>query len=858
VFKKTSIRMKLLAVLIVPVVVIAGISWIQVRQADAKLADVRDETSLALVSAGPGGLIFALQDERNDGSATMAGVRSAITLRVKNQTEARRKVDAAAKSFTATVNANPRAKVIFAGAIKSLDDIPRLRGLFDGLHGKTLALGAPIASAHYEGFSKIISSLVVSNEQLQKGLNDPVLRTRTQLLAEYIRWVELTSQISRYISNDIAAGKGTTKEKLEGYRLYSLQNDSIGNLWNLANPAEKKIMRGGMYGNSRETVRHEWLAYLETGVKPNPLTLLKQISTLQHPNDTDAREFFVKEIDARTKILISDAEHSKSNYFLLALLTTLVGLLLAVVGALSISRPLKSLTGQAEFMAVDGLPAAVKTILDTPLGDDVVVPVMPPIKVRTRDEVSEVAAALNTVQTSALNLAVEQAVLRRHIADSFVNLGRRNQNLIGRQLDFITDLERNETDPEQLDNLFRLDHLATRIRRNAESLVVLAGLEPPRTWSAPIAAGDVVRASLGEVEDYRRVEIEGMDPAMVSGGAATDLVHLSAELIENALTFSPPDTLVRVMGHNVSGGGYIMTIADEGLGMSAEEISVANGRLAGNESFTVAPSRYLGHYVAGHLARRHGVTVTLEPSSTKGITVRVTLPAALLDIETEPTGPAPVADDIEARQDTVEVTHPADPLPSDDLAPAGSGLTIETTEDGLARRVSQGAVDGPTLSPGEGPRFAGPEPLPADEAGQFAEVGPSDTLHGDLPAMDEMPAELALTEAPASAEGEAPGELATPDGLQRRVRGANFPGRGAGPIDGGALAERGRRANAETIEGGGKATPLGATPDADSVRNLLSSFTSGVERGHAEAEGNASDEPTTPATGSDADPDETR
>jgi signal transduction histidine kinase len=839
VFKKTSIRMKLLAVLIVPVVVIAGISWVQVSQADKKLTDVKTETGLALVSTGPGGVIFALQDERNDGTAFMA--------------------DAAIKSFKATVAANPTASRIFAKSIKGLDDLPRLRGLYDSIHGKPLAIGAPIAINHYLGYTAMISPFVTSTEQLLKGLNDPTLRTESQLLAEYTRFTEITSQLARYVVNDIVVGKKTTKEMLEGFRLWSLQHDSIGNIYNLVTPKEKTEFDKNMFHNDRSLVRSEWLSYLQTGTGGDPLKMLKHVSTLAHPNDTDVRNFIVAEIVHRTTVLVHDAEKTKSNYKLLAILTTLIGLLLAVLGALSISRPLGQLTRQAEFMAVDGLPAAVKTILDTPLGDDVTVPVMPPIKVRTRDEVSEVAVALTTVQTSALNLAVEQAVLRRHIADSFVNLGRRNQNLIGRQLDFITDLERNETNPEQLDNLFRLDHLATRIRRNAESLVVLAGLEPPRTWSAPIAVGDIVRASLGEVEDYRRVEIEGMDPAMVSGGAATDLVHLSAELIENALTFSPPDTLVRVVGRN-DGDGYVMTIADEGLGMSAEEISVANGRLAGNESFTVAPSRYLGHYVAGHLARRHGVTVTLEPSSTKGITVRVTLPASLLDTGTEPTGPAPEADAIEARQDTHEVTHDADTLPSEHLAPAGPGLTIETTEDGLTRRVSQTAVDGPTLSEGEGPTFAGPEPLPADEAAVFAETVPSDTLHGDFPAMDEMPAELALTEPPASVEPEGPGDVSTPDGLQRRVRGANFPGRGAGPIDGGALAERGRRADTETIEGGGKATALGATPDADSVRNLLSSFTSGVARGHAEAEagGTPSDEPTAPATGSDADPDETR
>ena len=144
-------------------------------------------------------------------------------------------------------------------------------------------------------------------------------------------------------------------------------------------------------------------------------------------------------------------------------------------------------------MADHRLPEAVLDILDTPLGEDVEVPEVDPVAVQTRDEVADVADALNTVQDSALDLAVEQAVLRRNIADSFVNLGRRNQNLLGRQLDFITELETNETSPDTLSNLFRLDHLATRMRRNAESLLVLAGVEPPRKWAAPVRMTDVIR-----------------------------------------------------------------------------------------------------------------------------------------------------------------------------------------------------------------------------------------------------------------------------------------------------------------------------------------------------------------------------
>ncbi|HZM39388.1 MAG TPA: ATP-binding protein, partial [Acidimicrobiales bacterium] len=275
------------------------------------------------------------------------------------------------------------------------------------------------------------------------------------------------------------------------------------------------------------------------------------------------------------------------------------------------------------------LPRAVAHILETPFGEDVHVPEVAPVEVVTRDEVADVAAALNTVQVSALDLAIEQAVLRRNIADSFVNLGRRNQNLLGRQLDFITELETNETDPDVLANLFKLDHLATRMRRNAESLLVLAGIDPPRRWTEPLRVSDVVRAAVGEVEDFQRVVLHVDSAATITGSAAADLAHLLAELIENALVFSPPDRKVEVHGAPRH-GGYAVAVVDSGLGMPAEEIEAANRRLAGAESFTIAPSKYLGHYVAGNLAARHGIGVRLHSARGFGVTATVELPDALL------------------------------------------------------------------------------------------------------------------------------------------------------------------------------------------------------------------------------------
>ncbi len=322
-------------------------------------------------------------------------------------------------------------------------------------------------------------------------------------------------------------------------------------------------------------------------------------------------------------------------------------------------------------------------------------PRVEPVQVHTRDEVADVADALNIVQDTALDLAVEQAVLRRNIADSFVNLGRRNQNLLGRQLDFITELETNETDPDTLANLFRLDHLATRMRRNAESLLVLAGIEPPRKWAAPVRLTDVIRAALGEVEDYQRVTVRGVEPTTILGSAAADLAHLLAELIENALVFSPPDQTVDIRGRNRP-DGYTLAIIDSGLGMPPADVTSANRRLAGAESFTIAPSKYLGHYVAGNLAARHNITVHLDNSPGNGITATIDLPPTLLTTDEAP----PQIEEHHAARPVWPPT-PIEAAPYPEPPPA------------LRPAYNAGQLPGPS---GQRPAPAGPSPAPAPSA----------------------------------------------------------------------------------------------------------------------------------------------
>jgi anti-sigma regulatory factor (Ser/Thr protein kinase) len=261
-----------------------------------------------------------------------------------------------------------------------------------------------------------------------------------------------------------------------------------------------------------------------------------------------------------------------------------------------------------------------------------------PVAVRAKDELAEMADAFNAVGRAAVELAAKQAATRQGVADMFVNLGRRNQALINRQLTFIDQLERDEQDPDTLEDLFRLDHLATRMRRNAESLLVLAGAEQARRWTESVDVANVVRGALSEIEEYNQVALGDLERVLVRGTVVADLAHLLAELLENATAFSPPASSVSVSGRMMS-EGYVISIVDEGIGMEPKALDEANGRIDASSHLDEAPSRVLGLYVVGRLAARHGIRVRLVPSHERGITARVLLPMTTFETPRAPQTP---------------------------------------------------------------------------------------------------------------------------------------------------------------------------------------------------------------------------
>ncbi|WP_433513554.1 sensor histidine kinase [Nonomuraea sp. CA-143628] len=252
-----------------------------------------------------------------------------------------------------------------------------------------------------------------------------------------------------------------------------------------------------------------------------------------------------------------------------------------------------------------------------------------PLKVSGAAEIVDVAKAFGSVQRTAVTAAVSQAAMRRGIGQVFLNLARRKQGLLHRQLALLDGMQRRTHDPDRLEELFRLDHLTTRMRRHAESLIILSGSAPGRAWRKPVPAVDIVRAAIAEVEDYTRVTVEAMPGSALDGAAAADLTHLVAELVENATIYSPPTTTVVVRGDLVS-NGYAIEVEDRGLGLSPGEYAAFNALLTNPPEFDLADSDRLGLFVVARLAERHGIQVLMRRSPFGGTTAIVLVPRGLV------------------------------------------------------------------------------------------------------------------------------------------------------------------------------------------------------------------------------------
>ena len=547
-------------------------------------------------------------------------------------------------------------------------------------------------------------------------------------------------------------------------------------------------------------------------------------------------------IVGRATQLQQAAQQSALVYIIITVAVLLVVLLLALLVARSLVLPLRRLRAGALNIASVQLPERVRLLSDNP--ESAASMAVAPINVASQDEIGQVARAFDQVHSEAVRLAGEQALLRSSFNAMFVNLSRRSQTLIERLARMIDTLEQNEDDPDRLGSLFSMDHLVTRMRRNSENLLLLAGHENPRKWSDAVPLADIARAATSEIEQYNRVALNIPTGVSVIGQAVSDVVHLLAELIENATIFSSKDTQVHVRMQELTSGGVLIEVIDRGIGVSDERLGDMNWRLDNPPTIDVSVSRHMGLFAVARLAERHRVRVRLRPATPQGLSALVWLPDSILE-RTSGLGTGTSTSGWSAQQtgavaqpvarEAVALTSAGQRGPGHGHATAGGtknpaleGRTASGWFRGGRDGAGQPAPGGPGGQDGFSPdwrRSAGPaaapgEPFRAEPSRPESHPEPSRTEQ----TASGLPVRVPRAAAPSAAgQGTGGGTAEGPVGLPARTPGnSRAAGNGPGPAKGAAALpqrspeqarsrlagfQRGTRRAAEGVGGHGGQPP---------------------------------------------------
>jgi signal transduction histidine kinase len=493
------------------------------------------------------------------------------------------------------------------------------------------SLRTPIPAQDVIGeYGSLINVLLAFDDQVALSSSDPQLTSTARALATISRYENEDSIQRAIVMYSLTPGSPGLGTILYGQLTASIANQT----------ADYTEFQGFATTTQINQFRSDLDASLEDRVtadegdvvgNPNDVRTLPIVNSDWWGAMTDAisathtfEEYLANSAVTRAKDLRKRAIISASIVGLVILLVLIASLLFTVFVGRSMVRPLRRLRAGALEVAGIKLPETVRRMNESD-GENVPVEV-DPIEVDSSDEIGEVARAFDQVHREALRLAATEAALRGNVNAMFVNLSRRSQSLVERQIRLIDELEQGEQDADRLSSLFQMDHLATRMRRNSENLLVLAGHESSRRWNQPVSLVDVLRAAISEIEQYERVILNVQPGIAVRGPAVNDVVHLIAELAENATSFSSADTPVSVSGHLLGSGGVLLDITDEGVGMGGEEMAHANWRLDNPPVVDVAVSRRMGLFVVARLAARHGIRVRLRPATGNGLTALVWLP----------------------------------------------------------------------------------------------------------------------------------------------------------------------------------------------------------------------------------------
>jgi len=522
-------------------------------------------------------------------------------------------------------------------------------GALDGL--RTGVAGQPPQSV-IEAYSEALADLFTMNDEIASSRGDAILSDEVRTLGALSRAKDQASQDRAILYDALLQGSFggangrqalTTAQALETAYLIAFQSS--------ATSAEESDYLSTVNGEKFDTAQllDNFLSVV-SAPKITPAQALiaafgdvpiagQVVSAATAPDlwyssmtDTIARMRALElrvagQIVARSQMLQQGARQSGVLTAAVASAVLLLVLILTFVVARSLVNPLRRLQTDALEVATVRLPSRVAELSETREPPEILD--VEPISVYSTDEIGKVARAFDQVHWEAVRLAGNEAMLRGNLNAMFISLSRRSVPLIERLTRMIDSLEQNEDDPDRLSNLFSMDHLVTRMRRNSENLLVLAGEEPVRKWSEPVPLTDVARAATSEIEQYSRVMLNIQPGIVVSGQAASDIVHLLAELIENATLFSPRDTAVHVSGQEITSGGVLLEVRDSGVGVSPARLDEMNWRLDNPPMVDVSVSRHMGLFAVSRLAARHGVRVRLRAASPEGLCALVWLPGTL-------------------------------------------------------------------------------------------------------------------------------------------------------------------------------------------------------------------------------------
>jgi signal transduction histidine kinase len=642
--KNWKVSTKLIAVLLAPLLVLIALAWFGISERRDEASSASRASELTELAAQNSSLIHALQIEMVFSAAHQASGGEAVT---NELADARANTDEALDDLVAYLDdfdiaaeseEFQEAVGVAQTRIEALNTVRQ--AIDDDVH--------PTLIQAIEGLDVTIQDLLQVNQQVAAATDTPGLSDELRNYVVYSRSKGDAARSTAILAGVLvrpdamfAVEDGESPE-FEAFRdEIQTEDDYLAAFDENASPEQKALLRneGGPQLREADNIIADALAAGEAGEAvtradgesiPPSEWLVTGTDKLQVMLDVETQ--LVNDIVDQANGLVNDAQNELRLFLLATVLAILVSVVLALLVARATARPLQRLTVAANRLSTEQLPGLVEQLRNPDVeSTSGFAAQLAPIDINSRDEIGQLADAFNTIQQVTLEVAEEQAsLLRKGIGDIFINLARRNQTLLDRQIEFIDQLEANEEDPDQLDNLFKLDHLATRMRRNAESLLVLAGAEPPRRRGRPVALADVVRVAIGEVEDFARISLLSLDDAMVGGNVAVDLAHLLSELMENATHFSPPDTHVEVVGRAEPDGSFVLSISDQGIGMSTDQLIEANHQLANPPLVGLALSRSLGFIVIGRLAQRFDIVVELQSSPSGGIQALVRLPRDLV------------------------------------------------------------------------------------------------------------------------------------------------------------------------------------------------------------------------------------